>query len=230
MTEREYTRRIDELEREKFGLPYAWIKEHGASRETWADSAVEADKATAPRRREILDELRQLRAERKAIKEAARRARESAAATKKAERENKRAAITSECQICEGQFCTKGGRMVHHGYQRPGDGAIHGDCYGVGHIPFPAVDALCQWRECLETWIGHLETAILEVYERDLIHFMRLGTLRTFKRAEVSAAEWSILVRDFEAKLKYDLKQHQADLSRVERRIKLAESLRREAK
>jgi hypothetical protein len=40
------------------------------------------------------------------------------------------------CQICEGDQKLHNGRMVHHGYQRPGDGAIRGDCPGVGHVPY----------------------------------------------------------------------------------------------
>ena len=40
------------------------------------------------------------------------------------------------CQICEGDQKLHVGRMVHHGYQRPGDGAIRGDCPGVGQVPY----------------------------------------------------------------------------------------------
>jgi uncharacterized protein (DUF2164 family) len=45
------------------------------------------------------------------------------------------------CQLCEGDFkLTSADRMVHHGYKRPGDGSIHGDC--------PAVDALPYEMSC----------------------------------------------------------------------------------
>jgi hypothetical protein len=40
------------------------------------------------------------------------------------------------CQLCEGDFKLDGGRMVHHGYKRPGDGMIHGDCPGVYREPY----------------------------------------------------------------------------------------------
>lgn len=49
---------------------------------------------------------------------------------------------TAECQVCARVQATKGGVLVHHGYKRPGVGEIVGDCYGVGHAPFPAHDAL----------------------------------------------------------------------------------------
>lgn len=53
-----------------------------------------------------------------------------------------KAAEKRECQVCERHQATKGGRLVHHGYQRPGVGFIVGDCMGVGHLPFPETNAL----------------------------------------------------------------------------------------
>ena len=44
---------------------------------------------------------------------------------------------TGTCPVCEGNFKRDGkGGMVHHGYQRPGDGFIHGDCFAVGYQPW----------------------------------------------------------------------------------------------
>jgi hypothetical protein len=51
-----------------------------------------------------------------------------------------------KCGVCEGDFKlthsqkhpsvdSPGFRLVHHGYKRPGDGEIHGDCYAVGMPP-----------------------------------------------------------------------------------------------
>ena len=57
-----------------------------------------------------------------------------------------------KCPICEGDFKLTtdaihgnfgdGQKMVHHGYQRPGDGSgIIGDCYAVGR---PAYEESCD--------------------------------------------------------------------------------------
>lgn len=43
---------------------------------------------------------------------------------------------TGTCPVCEGNFKRNGTGLVHHGYQRPGDGAIHGDCFAVGYLPW----------------------------------------------------------------------------------------------
>jgi len=64
----------------------------------------------------------------------------------------------AECQVCELSQClTKDGVLVHHGYERPGDGWIHGDCFGVAHKPFPAYDALVLWHDAIE---GELERSL----------------------------------------------------------------------
>jgi hypothetical protein len=65
-----------------------------------------------------------------------------------------------ECQICAGSFkTTKDGKMVNHGYKRPGWGYIVGGCYGVGHAPFPATTAI-------DGAIASAEEAIIEYTEK----------------------------------------------------------------
>lgn len=65
------------------------------------------------------------------------------------------AANRAECQVCENvQATTKNGRLVHHGYKRPGWGCIVGDCYGAGHAPFPAHDRLEAWLVTVENARG----------------------------------------------------------------------------
>lgn len=49
--------------------------------------------------------------------------------------------LLGHCQICEAeQKLVKNYAgsfdLVHHGFRRPGDGFIHGDCYGVGHAAY----------------------------------------------------------------------------------------------
>lgn len=63
----------------------------------------------------------------------------AANATASAEKDARRC----ECQVCErGQMTDRGGRLVNHGYQRPGFGWLVGGCGGVGYLPFPETDAL----------------------------------------------------------------------------------------
>lgn len=62
-----------------------------------------------------------------------------------------------ECQICERvQAIDVSGNMVHHGYERPGIGFIQGDCFGVSHKPYPAIDALLKYLKLIESRIETL--------------------------------------------------------------------------
>lgn len=57
--------------------------------------------------------------------------------------QEKRPTMTKEKQRFEGhcQYCcnqqrlTSENKLVHHGFERPGDGMIHDDCNGVGELP-----------------------------------------------------------------------------------------------
>lgn len=44
---------------------------------------------------------------------------------------------TGTCPVCEGNFkLDSGGKIGHHGFTRPGDGWLHGSCFGVKYRPF----------------------------------------------------------------------------------------------
>jgi hypothetical protein len=47
--------------------------------------------------------------------------------------------LTGICPCCLGRFVVEGNRPVLHGYKRPGNGAIHGECTAVSHL-FPAYE------------------------------------------------------------------------------------------
>lgn len=44
---------------------------------------------------------------------------------------------TGTCPVCGGNFKREaGGGIHHHGFERPGDGMLHGSCFGVGYQPW----------------------------------------------------------------------------------------------
>ena len=43
---------------------------------------------------------------------------------------------TGTCAVCQGNFKRNGTGIGHHGFVRPGDGMLHGQCFGVGHLPW----------------------------------------------------------------------------------------------
>jgi hypothetical protein len=72
--------------------------------------------------------------------------------------------VSGTCQACFGVFALKGDKLVHHGYLRPGDGCIHGDCCGVNHLPYELdVDVTKRWRSRLANELRpYLEKQIVE--------------------------------------------------------------------
>lgn len=92
------------------------------------------------------------------------------------------------CPVCEGTFKLRNGALVHHGYERPGDGYIHGDCFTVGMSPHETspkaaelFKAACE--ETLTSQKAHL--ARLEAGEVKV--FMRTSTWE--KTATIYTAE-----------------------------------------
>lgn len=58
------------------------------------------------------------------------------------------------CQVCFKQFKVPDGKLIAlHGYQRPGDGAIHGRCWGAQYAPFEFEKARTEW------YLGELEAS-----------------------------------------------------------------------
>lgn len=69
------------------------------------------------------------------------------------------------CAICEQDHkLTADELLVHHGYRRPGDGRIHGDCLAVGRGPYERTAApLIEYREVVSKQAGRLADRIAEI-------------------------------------------------------------------
>jgi hypothetical protein len=66
-----------------------------------------------------------------------------------------RESYVGHCPVCEGAFKVRDGKMVHHGFKRPGDGSIHGDCFGVGLPPYECSPEGChKYRAIIEGILG----------------------------------------------------------------------------
>lgn len=60
------------------------------------------------------------------------------------------------CQICGQEQKLHGGKLVHHGYKRPGWGEIVGDCYGVHAVPY---EVSC---ELVKEYLGLVQRRLTE--------------------------------------------------------------------
>lgn len=183
-------------------------------------------------------EFKRLMAADKAVRAAERNLGRLAKATK-------RDAETQECQVCERRQKTRDGKLVHHGYARPGWGHIVGDCYGAGYAPFPAHDRLDAWLTRVEERLVEMREALADLpevmevrrsekdYSKPLTRTRYATKIVVYKRPETRverpAGEWGQTpewktwgenVRaweEFETKLSYEIRD-------VERAIKDAEA------
>lgn len=138
-----------------------------------------------------------------------------------------------ECQVCERQQATHEGRMMHHGYRRPGWGSIVGDCFGVGHAPFPATDALELWRAAVAKQLARLNKSLRELPALDAVTYLKRDynaprgtpdkaiTLLRGAKADYSLGlpSFDDQVQHIEWKLSTEIGHATRELARVERRI-----------
>lgn len=70
---------------------------------------------------------------------------------------SKTARFVGTCPVCNGRQKIRGGVLVHHGYQRPGDGYIVGDCFAVKMAPHESSP------DTAKAYLEHLQRAAAAV-------------------------------------------------------------------
>jgi hypothetical protein len=130
------------------------------------------------------------------------------------------------CAMCEGDFkLTPEMKLVHHGYLRPGDGRIHGDC------PFVHLDPYEVSCEPLKPYRARLREQARDARER--LRELESGTVTYITRGEVVRKSWrrgdeEFVLREFSIGVTpwYDFEREiERAIRETERRI---ESLDRE--
>lgn len=75
--------------------------------------------------------------------------------------------LLGSCPVCEGEFKVRNGALVHHGFTRPGDGQIHGDCFAVGYEPYERSTKGCEdYKSWCERALGDAEKFLAEIPTR----------------------------------------------------------------
>jgi hypothetical protein len=110
------------------------------------------------------------------------------------------------CAICMRQQVVRGGRMVLHGYQRPGHGYVIGNCFGVDHQPYETSAEAC------EAYIPVLKHH-REQYQQRLadLNAGKINEFRQTKRNYRTGRDETVLIQkgdpDFDQVLKAHIKQ-----------------------
>jgi len=96
---------------------------------------------------------------------------------------------TGTCGACEGNVKRDArGRMVHHGYQRPGFGYIVGDCLGVGTVPW---ELSPEGKKKLVGALVHLHLAT-----QDSLRRLKSGEVTEFRDTDYRGKEKVVVKGD----------------------------------
>lgn len=106
--------------------------------------------------------------------------------------------LLGTCPICEGTFKLHKECMVHHGYQRPGDGYIHGDCFAVGHPPYEvSCEVTKVFRGMMESRRDAVQKTLASYKAGEITHFTENRIKRVgFGRSELETTEYVLGVTE----------------------------------
>lgn len=84
---------------------------------------------------------------------------------------------TGTCPVCGGNFKRDGTGIGHHGFKRPGDGALYGSCFAVGYLPWElspvgaeayVKDALIPYLEGVVAQLARLNAGEITKFFREV--------------------------------------------------------------
>lgn len=135
------------------------------------------------------------------------------------------------CAACGGEFKVRDGRLVHHGYKRPGIGYIVGDCMGVDYPPHELSPELAE--RVLGVAIQKAETAEAQLarlpertklpkqfYESPGPGLRAQWVTRQVAPDDVSEHEWRQLYAAAQARLERELRFWQSEIRRAQGSLK----------
>lgn len=162
-----------------------------------------------------------------------------ARAEKKAAKQGERDEKCGTCPCCFGDYVVTTAhlaryrhvttKMVHHGYERPGDGYIHGDCHGVGFEPFEiSCEGTKSWLNQLRGILNYRREALrqLDLCDEIIVEYkVRRGwggkvqlERKTIKRSE-DAHGFKTAVENKRFELERDIEKITRDIGEYEKRI-----------
>jgi hypothetical protein len=128
------------------------------------------------------------------------------------------------CQLCEGDFkLTDDNLMVHHGYKRPGDGEIHGDCPAVGLRPYEvSCEAIKAYVIRLRSGLQAVKARLAQITAGEVTEFEkrdRQGFTVSYSRFVTEWFHFDTELRSMESHLKYEISNLERDIKHREERI-----------
>lgn len=129
-----------------------------------------------------------------------------------------------QCQICEGDQKLQQGRMVHHGYRRPGDGEIHGDCPGVYAVPYEvSCDLVKVYKTDRERELPRLEARLADIESGRVVKFSKFDTwnrcVKDYDKDTTPPREFARALEHLQWDAERNVRDCQSEIKRSEGRI-----------
>lgn len=127
---------------------------------------------------------------------------------------NETVTILGTCGVCEREIAVQDGKLVHHGYRRPGDGQIHGDCFAVGYEPYErSTEASVAYQKMVAASIPGMQARLSRLLDG------KVASFKEFDHWKRQVVYYAVGVTELYAWVQ----QVQAKIHEVEGRIRMAE-------
>lgn len=127
------------------------------------------------------------------------------------------------CPVCEGHFKCQAERgryyLVHHGYKRPGEGYIIGDCFGVGREPHEVSPELAKdYRDALIVQLGRLRESYDNLPQLTSLFFTNWRTNRP-EKITPEDPNWARRFDEHKSSLKFQIGETERAVKRTQRHV-----------
>ncbi len=129
---------------------------------------------------------------------------------------------TGTCPCCGMNVKMRDGKLVLHGYRRPGDGSTHGQCFGVGYEPYERSTKGCEdYKALLFRHMANLETRLVRLDDPDFTGTYETkdwrGNVTVHRKGE--SARWERLHENAKRRLKAEIRMVNSDYERMDQLI-----------
>lgn len=133
--------------------------------------------------------------------------------------------ILGTCPVCEGEFKVREGHLVHHGFTRPGDGVIHGDCFAVGFEPYERSPKGCEdYKAIIASQLvsqeAYLKSLPTRTYFKHTVLSLR-GELQTrqYILGVTNRYDWVTFVEGKTRETQNQIRRCESEIARMDRLI-----------
>lgn len=129
------------------------------------------------------------------------------------------------CPLCEKDYkLGQGSKLVHHGYTRPGDGYIHGDCLAVHALPYELSDEVCHlYKELLLVKLADSNKFLARLNQGSVTCFMverrKAGSYTEYEFVDVATPSGYDFTRELAEKIRqteYEIREMKREIARMD--------------